>query len=817
MKKLLQVLCFLLLFFALTGPVHAAETIKPTLSWQRSTEAADKVVTETAIGTKLNQALALPLDPSQPVFDNGVSTAPLNKNAVAPGINWSSWRQFSAPDPFGGTACGPLLELRHFQASFNLGSVASIQKITLQSPYYPPGTFPINDNAYIYLNNIFITRFGTSYSARNVGMNGRAPYANETDGWVANGLLPQSAIQSLRAGPNTLDIITGETCRWGGMGKIELALEIITPTPFLDLPWDYQSQGRSFDNEALNPVSWFDHKYPLQNVPCCIEKVFYYKGREIIDFYRSHNGYDYGQQNGVELNSSVLAAASGWATFVSWQNTSGAGNVIKIDHGNGYQTWYEHLSSDDLVVSSEGQRVFVNKGQQVGRVGMTGNTTGPHIHFSVFQDTDRDGSFSDETPLGVVDPLGWEGTGDDPWPKDKGGAVSFNLFVGRAQPQSESIPSSGGQLDAGNAKITVPAGAAASPFTLTFKNGPFETVTSLIKSISPSFFLDAVSNLGQKIVLFSQPVTITYYYAGANLLNINEDTLKLYSFNDQTNQWEQITSTLDKVNKTITGQTTHFSQFAVMGEVKDLTPPSTQAIITGTKGQDSWYRSNVTLELIAQDNPDGVGLHYTLYTLNGNDWFIYTQPLTFADEGTYSVIFQSYDKAENTEERQTVTFNIDKTTPEAKIYVDPSQSDLVVEGVDANQTTTTRTDNPATKKKDDAIYTISDLAGNALTLDVRDRDKDKKDVFGVFSLQYNQSSPQDQPKNIYRVSYSPLRHKEQTFAIKDEVKIRIKYDAKKDQSTIITRENGQEKVKETRPGLILLQITTNQGKLEYSY
>src|SRR3989344_2341007 len=78
-------------FFSV-NPIYASTTVKPQLIWQRSTEAQDKVVQETAIGSRVNEALALPLDPNQTVFDNGVATPAVNKNAVASGISVTSRR-----------------------------------------------------------------------------------------------------------------------------------------------------------------------------------------------------------------------------------------------------------------------------------------------------------------------------------------------------------------------------------------------------------------------------------------------------------------------------------------------------------------------------------------------------------------------------------------------------------------------------------------------------------------------------------------------------------------------------------------------------
>ena len=210
-------------FFSV-NPIYASTTVKPQLIWQRSTEAQDKVVQETAIGSRVNEALALPLDPNQTVFDNGVATPAVNKNAVASGISWASWVQYSS----NGATCGSVFDLRHFQAKFNLPSnfsPANVEKVKLKSPYYQGDTFPINDNAYIYINGNFVKRLGTSYGATNVGMRGTAPYANETDGWVGNGDLGVASAQFLHSGQNVIDIVAGEWCRWGGMGKLEFVLE----------------------------------------------------------------------------------------------------------------------------------------------------------------------------------------------------------------------------------------------------------------------------------------------------------------------------------------------------------------------------------------------------------------------------------------------------------------------------------------------------------------------------------------------------------------------------------------------------------------
>ena len=74
----------------------------------------------------------------------------------------------------------------------------------------------------------------------------------------------------------------------------------------------------------------------------------------------------------------VLAAKGGVVIFAGWKN-NGGGYQVWISHGNGIYTTYNHMSS--LTV---GRGQSVGAGQQVGRIGMTGHATGPHLHFEVW-------------------------------------------------------------------------------------------------------------------------------------------------------------------------------------------------------------------------------------------------------------------------------------------------------------------------------------------------------------------------------------------------------------------------------------------------
>lgn len=85
-----------------------------------------------------------------------------------------------------------------------------------------------------------------------------------------------------------------------------------------------------------------------------------------------HDGIDYGASTGTP----VYASDSG--TVITAQYNSARGNYIVINHGNGMQTWYQHLSA---MYVSVGQTV--SRGQNIGAVGSTGVVTGPHLHFEV--------------------------------------------------------------------------------------------------------------------------------------------------------------------------------------------------------------------------------------------------------------------------------------------------------------------------------------------------------------------------------------------------------------------------------------------------
>lgn len=85
-----------------------------------------------------------------------------------------------------------------------------------------------------------------------------------------------------------------------------------------------------------------------------------------------HTGLDIS----APMGTPVKAAADGVVISAGWNG--GYGRCVIVDHGNGYQTWYGHLSKIDVMEGEE-----IRQGETLGKVGMTGRATGPHLHYEV--------------------------------------------------------------------------------------------------------------------------------------------------------------------------------------------------------------------------------------------------------------------------------------------------------------------------------------------------------------------------------------------------------------------------------------------------
>ncbi|MBE0549305.1 MAG: M23 family metallopeptidase [Rubrivivax sp.] len=161
----------------------------------------------------------------------------------------------------------------------------------------------------------------------------------------------------------------GEPVVWnGGAGRV-LAAEFVNAGRAHHAVW-YQPAG---DRGAYFGLDGRSKRRVFLSSPMEFSRVtsgFAMRMHPTLNQWRRHLGVDYG----APIGTPVRSVADGIVDFAGRQN--GYGNVVQIRHGGERSTLYAHLSRIDV---RKGQRI--EQGQRLGAVGMTGWTTGPHLHF----------------------------------------------------------------------------------------------------------------------------------------------------------------------------------------------------------------------------------------------------------------------------------------------------------------------------------------------------------------------------------------------------------------------------------------------------
>jgi pimeloyl-ACP methyl ester carboxylesterase len=166
--------------------------------------------------------------------------------------------------------------------------------------------------------------------------------------------------------------------------------------------------------------------------------------------------------------------------------------------------------------------------------------------------------------------------------------------------------------------------------------------------------------------------------------------------------------------------------------VTDDTPPTTSIQLTGVKGKNGWYTSDVGLTLTATDTESGVAS--TTYSLdNGKTWRGYasTTSIIIHNEGTTTVLYYSMDKFGNTEAVTTSLIRIDKSAPEVELLFDPILQKLKVIGRD------NLTQSPVIVS-DSGRSTVTDDAGHSLVIFyMQPKQKDRRIELKITKLIYD--------------------------------------------------------------------------------
>ena len=447
-----------------------------------------------------------------------------------------------------------------------------------------------------------------------------------------------------------------------GLYRYKVAPFIPKTQPFIAKLWARTTMSDQTDTIT----SYFDHSYPLLAYPYKSEPLEeantttnFWGDREKTPtlYYSSHDGVDFGLKYGTP----ILAPAPGYASYLY---TTGGGNTIKIDHQNGYQTQYLHLQKEGLFTNKSSEK-WIDKGEQIGLVGMTGNTSGPHLHFGVRYDKNGNGNFLDDTPDGRVDPYAWQdNTKEDPWEAyswtdalgDHAGSESAYLWEDLLTVNSVYLLKDGGSLAGENAVIVIPENTLNTEVTLSIKktgSSHVELANQVLKYIrGTALLVEAYDNVKNQISQFANDLEISFDLTQANFSNIATETLKIMYFDPNNMVWNQLTTTWNETTKRLTGLANHLSEFAVFGEKIDANPPVTTIAITGQK-DGNWYTESPMISLTAVDGATESGVDKTFYSLDGgSSWEEYLTQTQVIKDGIYAILFRSSDKAENYEPTQ---------------------------------------------------------------------------------------------------------------------------------------------------------------------
>ncbi|MFZ2223937.1 MAG: M23 family metallopeptidase [Candidatus Deferrimicrobium sp.] len=176
------------------------------------------------------------------------------------------------------------------------------------------------------------------------------------------------------------DSLQGKSSRGVGGAETPEASVANRLDKLLDLKFDRMKKDLLVDVNGLDALGEIldGRRLLLESVPGgwpvrgTLSSVFGVRTSPFTETPVFHHGLDIVARPGTP----VLASASGVVAKSGYE--AQYGNVVVIDHGAGYRSVYAHMSSTGV---EEGE--FVNRGEELGKVGSTGRSTGPHLHYEV--------------------------------------------------------------------------------------------------------------------------------------------------------------------------------------------------------------------------------------------------------------------------------------------------------------------------------------------------------------------------------------------------------------------------------------------------
>jgi hypothetical protein len=407
--------------------------------------------------------------------------------------------------------------------------------------------------------------------------------------------------------PTGYSIPSAGIIQWNFIGIMEYTLSIdfsgLGPDrPLLDFPVDYS--GRSSGSitgftAAFNTriTSKFDHYYPYlvyQNWDCINNPLSGIQHDDMItdwtgepkgppgnicncelgvSSYDGHNGYDIDDRCPPQAPCSdptaVYAAAEGdiIPSDTGWNSVLGC--RVTIDHGGGWNTVYAHLQ--DISNNHECENISssgpVTNISRIGTIGGTGSGGGgpynTHLHFVVLHNGI------------VVDPSGWEPNplvSPDPWAQHPNGTASYPMWLYSVRTTMALDPSYGGQLTSPTHQILVDVPQNFYSDSLMFNLGsqPISQPSASLLNTSHSFSLTATDTTGNSVHQLDENLILHIDFSMTDVQGIKADSLSIYTWDENTDSWNIILTTIDWVSMTATALTSHLSLFALLGESENI-------------------------------------------------------------------------------------------------------------------------------------------------------------------------------------------------------------------------------------------------------
>jgi len=304
--------------------------------------------------------------------------------------------------------------------------------------------------------------------------------------------------------------------------------------------------------------------------------------------YGSDYGYGYGYGYGANVsgyNDYGFEGADGKATSVSASSLGSSG--ISVSYTNSYyaknKVYYGTASTTCLSLGSNTTQTAFQTGSQSASI--TGLTCGTTYYYCVAsEDAGANAWYTANGSVTTGDCAASGGPG--------GGSVVPVTPVVTTQTTAGNVSSSaGGNItlttsEGSKAEVVIPAEASTANLTVTVQSksaatmqaaGTVGAVPSAMYRVGNLVFeISAIdASTSAAVTQFSKDITLSFTYTDDQIAGIDEDSLKIYTWDATTGAWLALESTIDKVTKKVTATVNHFSYFSIMGQGTSTTTTTT--------------------------------------------------------------------------------------------------------------------------------------------------------------------------------------------------------------------------------------------------